>query len=189
MPSLSRINVAWQNWPGAPGVTTFFRIGQASQTDVDGIRAFFNAFANLLPTALTINVPGQGDVIDDATGNIISAWAVGTTPTTVTGTGGGAYAGNAGACVHWLTTTIVNNRRVRGRSFLVPLIASAYDTSGSLATATITTLTTAANGLLAAMNPNQAVWHRPTKFAQGSSAAVNGMRVPDLAVSLRSRRV
>lgn len=190
MANLPRVNVSWQSWPGAPGVSTFYMAQAAPlQATVDALRAFFNAHAALLPSGLIINVPSSGDIINDATGGIEGAWSVGTPPTTVTGTGAGAYAGNAGAVVHWLTTTVVNGRRVRGRTFLVPLISTAYDTSGSLSTATLSTINTAAAGLVTAAADDLVVWHRPTQFAQGSSATITSHRVPDLAVSLRSRRV
>src|SRR6266498_455668 len=45
--NLSRVRVSWQNWPGAPGVSTFFYGTTAgslpTQAQIDGLRAFFNA--------------------------------------------------------------------------------------------------------------------------------------------------
>ena len=126
------MNVAWQGWPGSPGVSTFYLDPTPAQATIDSIRTFFNAFAGSLPTGLTINVPSSGDEISENTGDITGAWSVATTPSTVTGTGAGNYAGNAGAVIHWLTQGVVQNRRVRGRTFLVPLIAGAFDATGLL---------------------------------------------------------
>lgn len=188
--SIARINVAWQNWPGAPGVTTFYADDTvALQPVVDAIRSMFNALAALLPTGLTIQVPSTGDRIDEANGNIIGSWTVATPPAVVTATGAGAYAGNAGAVMHWLTAGVVNGRRVRGRSFIVPLVGSQYDASGSIAATPLSTLQTAAAGLITAAGANLRVWHRNTAFTSGSAHAMTGSRVPDLAVSLRSRRI
>lgn len=187
--TLARVNCAWQSWPGAPGVSTFYLDPTPAQATIDSIRTFFNALITLLPSGLTINVPSSGDEISEATGSISGQWSVATTPTTVTGTGAGAYAGNAGAVVHWLTQGIVANRRVRGRTFIVPLIATAYDTAGSLSTSALSTISTAANALVAA-NPGLInVWSRPRPGLSGTQNAVTSTRVPDLAVSLRSRRV
>jgi hypothetical protein len=202
--ALQRVNVAWQNWPGAPGLSTFF-FTTISQAKVDALRAFFNAVAGMVPTGLTIQVPGSGDYIDEGTGAIGGTWAVGTTPAVVTGTGAGAYAGNAGALIHWLTSSIVAGRRVRGRTFIVPAVSTQFETNGSLTSAAITTLTNAGNTLLTAVGTDMAVWSRPikahTKYdpktgqstavaaRAGSAAAVTGIRIPDLAISLRSRRV
>ena len=190
MARIERVNCAWQSWPGAPGVSTFYMASTAPpQATVDAIRAFFNALVTYLPSGLTITVPPSGDGIDDTNGAILGSWSVGTPPAVVTGTSGSAYAGNAGGVVHWTTTTVVNNRRVRGRTFLVPLTSSAFQTDGSIATAALTAIQTAAAGLITTAADDLVVWHRPTNFAQGSSAVINGTRVPDLAVSLRSRRI
>lgn len=189
MATMNRVSVTWQSWPGAPGITQLYLTGGIDQAAVDAIRAYFNALVTLLPSGLVIQVPSSGDTLDDASGNINGAWSVAVTPTNVVGTGSGAYAGNAGAVTHWLTGDVVNGRRVRGRTFLVPLVSTAYDTAGSISTAALSTLQTAANGLVTAIDPNFAVWHRPTQFAAGSSHSIISARVPDLAVSLRSRRI
>lgn len=189
MATVARISVSWQGWPGAPGVSQFYASTSSLQATVDALRAFFQAQNTLIPTGLTITVPGSGDTLDDATGNLVGTWSVTTPPVIVTGSGAGAYAGNAGAVVHWLTAAVINGRRLRGRTFMVPLVASAYDTSGSISTAALATITGAANTLLSATLGFLLVWHRPVPPAAGSTAAYNAVRVPDLAVSLRSRRI
>jgi len=186
--TLARVNVAWQGWPGSPGVSTFYLDPTPAQATIDSIRTFFNAFVGSLPTGLTINVPSSGDEIAENTGDITGAWSVATTPSTVTGTGAGNYAGNAGAVIHWLTQGVVSNRRVRGRTFIVPIVATAFDTSGSLSTTFITTLTTAGNVLVAANPGLLNVWTRPRPGLAGGRSEITSVRVPDLAVSLRSRR-
>lgn len=189
MTAMHRISVAWQNWPGAPGVSQLFMTGGIVQANVDAVRSFFNAMVGVLPSGLTIQVPSIGDDLDDATGKIVGAWNVATTPPVVTGTATGAYPGNAGAVIHWQTALVKNGRRVRGRTFIVPLSsATAYESNGSLSSTTITTLQTAANGLVTALTPNFCVWHRPTGFSGGEFASIASAKVPDLAVSLRSRR-
>lgn len=187
--SMYRIRAAWQNWPGAPGVTTFYQDPAIAQPNAAAVRSFFNTLAPLLPAGLTITVPSTGDIIEENTGALSGSWSVTPAPTVVTGTGTGNYAGNAGGVVHWLTTTVVNGRRVRGRSFIVPLIGSAFFTDGSLATATIGTMSTAASTMLAATADHFVVWHRPRPGIPGSKAATVSSSVPDLAISLRSRRI
>jgi len=190
MANMRRYNVAWQNWPGAPGVSTFYSDTTVDiSTFTDALRAFFQSLITLLPSGLTIQVPAVGDIINDADGSIVGAWSDGTPVLVVTGTGTGAYAGNAGAVIHWLTSTVINGRRVRGRTFIVPLIGSAYESNGSLSTTTLSTLNSAANALDAAVGGSMLIWHRPKPPAAGSSAGMDSPRVPDLAVSLRSRRI
>jgi hypothetical protein len=152
-----------------------------------------------------VQVPGSGDTIDAETGTITNTWSVATTPAVVTATGSGAYAGNAGLVVHWLTSTIIGTRRLRGRSFIVPTIATTFETNGSPTSTAVSTLNTAAAALVTATTPGLVVWSRPVKAHTkydpdtgvgtsiparvGSTGVVNGTRVPDLAISLRSRRV
>lgn len=202
--ALHRVNCAWQNWPGAPGLTTLY-VTDATQTKIDAIRTFFNALAGMIPSGLTIQVPASGDELNIGDGTIAATWSVATTPTVVTGSGAGAYAGNAGAVIHWLTTAVINGRRLRGRSFIVPIISTQFESNGSLTSAAISTLTTAATNLSTTLGTSLVVYSRPvfahTKYDPktgtptavpsrgGSTASVTGIRVPDLAVSLRSRRI
>jgi hypothetical protein len=188
MASLFKITALWQNWPGAPGYTNFYVLEAGPiTTATDGIRAFFDAIKGVIPSGITITVQPSGDQINDTNGNITGAWSVDPAPAVVTGSAAGTYAGNAGGVVSWRTNGVVANRRVRGRSFLVPLASTVYDTNG-LTSAAIATLQGAASGLVTAVSPNLAVWSRPTQLRSGSSHPVTSATVPDLSASLRSRR-
>lgn len=198
--NLSRIRVAWQNWPGAPGVSTFFygtALGSLpTQAQVDGVRAFFFSLAGLLPSGLSITVPNSGDQINWLDGKITGSWSVPSAPLAVAGTGTGNYAGNAGAVIHWLTDDVVNGHRVRGRTFLVPLVSTAFDTAGSLSPTALNTISSAGNTLRTVADGPPAVWSRPftdktgaKPHRDGSAHPVTSVRVPDLAVSQRSRRI
>ena len=193
--AMYRINVSWQNWPGAPGVTTFFQNPAVGQPNPEAVRVFFDAIRALLPLNLSLNVPGSGDMVEETTGELAGTWQSTPAPAQVVGATAGTYAGNAGGVIHWLTQGVVNNRRVRGRSFLVPLVGTCYENNGSLSAATLTTMQNAATALMNATPGHLVVWSRPVKPTPGVAAragsqhAVSGIRVPDLAVSLRSRRV
>lgn len=188
MALLFKITALWQNWPGAPGYTNFYSLESGPiTTSTDAIRAFFDGIKGLLPSGLTVTVQPSGDQINDANGNITGAWSVDPAPLVVTGTGGAFFAGNAGGVVSWRTNGVVANRRVRGRSFLVPMATPVYDSNG-LTPAAIGTLQGAATALVGAASPNLAVWSRPTPLRSGSSHPITASTVPDLAASLRSRR-
>lgn len=205
MTDLCRVNVAWQNWPGAPGLSQFYFLNSGMQTSVDALRTFYNALSTMLPTGLTIQVPGTGDIINDADGKIVNSWTVTTPPTVVTASGTGTYAGNAGAVVHWLTSGVINGRRIRGRTFLVPLISTQFESNGSLSATALSSIGTAASALRTSVGANFRVWRRPvlahTKYdpktgqptqvaaVAGSNSDVVNHRIPDLAISLRSRRI
>lgn len=193
-----RVSVAWQGWPGAPGVSQMFLTGAniPTQANIDAIRTFFAAFITYLPAGLTIQVPSSGDSMNAVDGKITGTWSVSTTPAVVTGTASGNYAGNAGAVVHWLGSDVINGRRLRGRTFLVPLGLVAFDSSGSLSTAFVSAATAAANAYISSNAGSAGVWARPftdkvdpTKSREGTIRDVTAVRVPDLAITLRSRRV
>jgi hypothetical protein len=133
------------------------------------------------------DIPGSGDVVDETTGLITGAWTAGTAAT-ITATGGtGAYAAGTGAFVRWQTNGIVAGRRVRGRTFLCPIITTGFDSNGTIASTQLGTLQTAATALAAA-GKNQ-VWHRPSPGgSDGSAHIVVAGTVPDKVTSLRTRR-
>ena len=104
------------------------------------------------------------------------------------GTGAVGAAAGVGACVSWLTGGIVGGRRLRGRTFLVPLHNSTYDTDGTFTSGVLTALTAFQTAMRAA-GP-LAVWHRPTTpgGTDGTSYGVIGARVRDRVAFLSSRR-
>ena len=192
MANIVRFRTIWNNFPGAPGYTNLYVSGAedptVAATTASALRDFWVAIDGLIPTGTQLQVQGTADVIEDTTGQIVDQVSF-TTPTPVTATGAGAYSGTSGALIDWLTSTYRNGRRVRGRSYIVPIVASAYDTNGSLLTGTITTLTGAAQAWLAATDGASVVWSRPTAtHPVGGSSVINSSAVPDLAVVMRSRR-
>lgn len=189
MADISRLTATWSQWPGAPGITQLYSgNGSPTQAMVDGFRGLFQPLVAYLPSGLTVQVNGSGDVFDDATGLITGVWSVGTTPAPTIGSGTGNYAGNAGAVINWLTSLVHGRRRLRGRTFMVPLVSAAYDTQGSLSSACITALQTGAAAMIAGGGGEFVVWSQPKPDGSFAVGTVNGFKVPDLAATLRSRR-
>jgi hypothetical protein len=183
---MNRVRVAWQNFPGAPGVSTFY-VGSNVLAQSE-IRAFFDALKAFLPNNMTIQVPNTGDQVDESTGHIIGAWT-GAAQAIITCTGTGNYPGSAGACINWRTSLVLNGRRPMGRTFLVPLVTGSFETNGSIAAATITAMQTAANTLITNLAGELKIWSRPRPTIAGANVTVTSANVPDLAVVLRSRRI
>jgi hypothetical protein len=149
--------------------------------------AFFTAIRALFPTGLSWNIPSSGDEIDDATGQLTGGW-LGSGGAVVTANGGAtAYAAGTGTRVRWDTLVIAGGRRVRGGTFLAPLLASCYDGSGTIANANLASIQTAASAF-AASGVAKGIWHRPVNGAGGLYAAINTAQVPDKVTMLRSRR-
>lgn len=202
MASMNRIRVTWSGWPGQPGVSTFYVAD--SVMDVTPIKNFFTALTSFVVSGVQWNIPALGDKIADADGSLAGSW-VGTGGGTVTANGGStAYAGSAGFCVDWLTGTVVNRRRIQGRTFFVPAASSTYQTDGSIIETARTSIQTAASALISALTPNLLCWSRPVAGEavttgarphpavaprEGRSGPVLAARVPDIAAVLRSRRV
>jgi hypothetical protein len=185
--NLARHRTTWLGFPGAPGVTTLFWDAATSGPNLTAWNSFLTAIAGRIPTDVTLQSQNTGDVIDDITGAIIGVWT-GATQASVPGSGVGAYAAPAGVHINWRTAGIVRGHRVRGRTFLVPILASAYDSDGSLSSSALTTFRTALATFQAAAAPALLVWHRPVGGAGGDSFPVTSADMPDKAAILKSRR-
>jgi len=176
-----------QNFAGAPGYMNLYFANSTPTDFTVAARAWCEAIKGLFPAGLTMQVPAAGDVVDESTGTITGSWSA-PAVAIVTATGGGTNTGASGAIVRWETSAVRNGRRVRGRTFLVPLVSTAFESNGSLVAGTITTLTTATNGLLTAVPNDPQVWARPTPFTAGDNYAVTSAVIPDFSAVLKSRR-
>lgn len=155
---------------------------------------FFAAFASALPTGLSIRVPNTGDIIDATTGEITGTWVQGTAPALVNGVGGGVYAKGVGLQVKWSTSGITRGRRVKGTTFIVPLIASAFDSDGTLSSTWVTAGATAGNAYITAA-AGACIYTRPKPApggigpdSPGKIQLITGAVVPDRVSWLRTRR-
>lgn len=192
MPIL-RLTAEWSNFRGAPGYSNFYFRGASADLEDPAahaarINAFFAAFGSRLPTGVDVRVRDVADNIDESNGAIIGQVDF-TAPSSITGTGSGGYSAASGAVVNWNTTAYKGGRRVRGRTFLVPLSGGAYDAQGDLTSATLTDIRTGASALVSNPGPSEmVVWSRPKGGAGGSAHTVTSATVPDLGAILRSRR-
>jgi hypothetical protein len=193
--NLTRIPVTWSGIGGLPGVSVFYADAAVS-TAVAALLTMFNTRKADFPNALQFNIPGAGDVIDSATGDLIGTWTMGGSGI-ITGTGGAVgYAAGTGLRLRWLTAGIVNGRRVRGSTFITSLVASLYDASGTIVNASVTNWQTAGAAIVA--DGSFRIWSRPYTFdpahpdiptRAGTTHILTGVTVPDQVTSLRSRRV
>lgn len=170
-----------------PGVATHYWLGEALATDVVAFRAFWFALSAIMPTPLSITVPNVGETIDDNTGEMNGIWGA-STPATFTGGLASAYSKGVGARVVWQTAGITGGRRVRGSTYVVPLAGSNFDTDGTLTSAAVAAITTAASDLMGELEDRLVILTRKTDEHSGTSHAVTGGNVPDTPTWLRSRR-
>lgn len=182
---LYRVRVALNGGAGGAKVSTFYSDGttgfQAVLTD------FYTAIKGYLPNQQVVDVAADGDIIDSETGLITSSWT--TTPNVgVTGTGGPSYPAGVGACVTWRTAAVIEGKRVRGRTFIVPLTTAAYDQDGTLIAECLTALRAASADVVA--SGQFYVFSRPrlSPVLPGSAVPFTASTVTDKVAYLSSRR-
>jgi len=197
MATLDRIRVAMAGFPGAPGVMTFY--ASDALTFVDPLHAWLIAIATAMPTDVQLTIESQGDVIEDQTGTINGTWTT-TVGATVPGLSTGSYAAPCGYVAEWLTSGFFSGRRLRGRTFVVPLGGASYFTDGTILDGSLADFRAAAATLVTSTAGNFRIWQRPRKARPadgthpavtarvGGSGAVSSSRIPDKVAVLRSRR-
>ena len=188
MADIMRYRTRWAGWSGGPGISTFYAAGTDAAAFSVGVSDLFDdgiksGAASLLGKNITVTFDPFVEIIDSATGDLIS-----TTNVTAPGILTSVNTATSGACVTWLTAGVVAGKRVKGRTFFVPLNSTAYQDDGTLNESIKVQLQTActayANG---AWDP--AIYHRPSPGGGGgSSHPITAAVVRDKAAVLTSRR-
>lgn len=192
--SVYRVKIRWTGFTGAPGYTIlhFDAPTEATQAGADAVHSLTNDFivslASNLPSAVSLLAEQGVEVIDQATNQLETIFTA-TARAATKGVGTGGFSSATGACIVWETGEVKAGRRVRGRTFIVPISASMYDTDGTLTSACLTDLQGAASQL-AGGGFNFGVLSRPSisGAADGSFHTVSSGRVSDKTAVLRSRR-
>jgi len=187
MANLARVRCVWSGGPVVgPGLSTFY-FDEAHEGFASDLSDFFQAIDAYLPIGIIVTVPSDGDLLDVATGDLTGSWAEAASGPG-TGAGFGAYPAGVGARVTWSTSGIVAGRRVRGSTFLCPLVNSCYGTDGTLDETVRTALDAAADGLVTASAGGMRIWSRPAPGRPGAASTVTAGDIPDKVSWLRSRR-
>lgn len=198
-----RITARWTGFTGAPGYSVFHfsndagfwdggLIGDANQEAVDAasskVSTAFTMIRSQLPDIVTITQEPEAEIIDSDTGEILGSAETGGSSQQGSGSSGG-YSAASGAVVNWRTNDYRFGRRIRGRTFIVPLDGGAYEDDGTLSSSARDSLVSFGNRLRESDGgPQLGVWSRPRNGAGGVFATVTASNVPDMAAVLRSRR-
>lgn len=202
MATIGRIRVPWTGGVGGNGLSTFYF--NDAPAALPSLRTFFDSIKSSVAIGISWTFFGEGDTIESTTGQITGTWST-TGQAQVTSSGSGIYAAPVGGMINWLTGAVYFGHRIKGRTFIVPLVGSQQDAQGTLSGTCLTTLGNAAAALIAASPGNMLVWSRPTlatpawtdvrgvshpaKTAHdGYAVSVVAHSVPDKSVVLRSRR-
>jgi len=181
----------WNGFRGEPGFTNFYfqAVDSNSRDSASAkVRTFFDAIKGVLPNSVQLIPNAEVGHYDEATGTLMDVLPIDDIPTPVVGTGGSSYSAASGAVINWLTTGVVGNRLLRGRTFIIPCSNGVWDAQGDLSTGTLATLRNAATAFHTGIVDKPYVWSRPTAIRVGVAHPITSSRVPDLGATLRSRR-
>lgn len=197
MALLERVRVALTGFPGGPGVNTFYFLDTA--TALTSLKNMYLSLAGYLPSDVHVQVQNTGDIIESTTGAITGAWQSPPVPEVI-GTFTGVYAAPVGFMAGWETSTILDGRRLRGRTFFVPAASNIFNTLGSIGEGYLVGIRSTVADFQVSQSSSLVIWHRPfagspavgTRKARpahsGGVGLVTATRVPAKAVVLRTRR-
>jgi len=182
-----RVRQTFSGVQGAPWLSTMFfttatEDASSAAAAVTAVGAFWTAIRSLMTTSVTWATQAQVDGID-VNGNHTGAWS--TTPATNSGSAATNQLPQAVQMLcQWRTGTYVNNREVRGRTFIPGLVTGAMASTGLVLGTASTTVQTAINTLLGNATVHLCVWDR----THAGSAQVTSGTVWNQFAILRSRR-
>lgn len=175
----------WSGLPGGAGLTVMYsQIGPI----ITLINGLFSSLAPNLPNDVSFTFPTDGDIVDSATGALTGAWHDPTVFAPMSGTNAFTWTASNGFAIRWNTATIVNRRRVQGRTFFVPSTHQIWDTSGNFVGASVTSIQAAVNAFLGVASTRFVIWHRPVAEAGGEFAPVTSGALIPKPVVLTNRR-
>ena len=201
--NILRITCQWTGFPGGPGYSNFHfaagagffdggLLGDTDQVAADAaaqrVRDAFAAMRSRLPTQTFVAVQPEAAILDSDSGKIVGTVDVEVAPVGSSASGT-THAGPVGAVVNWRTNDYRFGRRIRGRTFLVPLNSSSYEGNGTLLDTARADLQEFADTMMGGTGDvDFGVWSRPRNGSGGVFASVTSAAVPDMAAVLRSRR-
>src|SRR5574337_1298121 len=189
MVAILRSRVTWSGAPVVgPGLTTHYWTSDSVGVYA-ALKAAFTATRGSIPIGVTWSWDGVLDEIESTTGELTGTVADDVAGQVLSTGSPTVWAMGVGARVRWTTPGIVGGRRVRGSTFLVPLLAGLYGSDGTLSGEGLTGPAGFGGALLAGPSTGSLlVYSRPTAVRPGSASAVTAFDVPDKVSWLRSRR-
>jgi hypothetical protein len=195
-----RVKLRWSGFQGGPGYSVFHfmngNIGTPTVAEVDlalgKVKTFAEAIKNMIPANTSLLVENDVEELTVSSGQL-DAIVTGTAQTVTTSTtlASTTYSAASGAVITWRTPGVRNGRRVRGRTFLVPLQSAIYQNDGTIDNGFVTGISNAAAALRTPTSGVRlVVYARPTTAAPGSGDVfdVTSHSVPDRVAILKSRR-
>jgi hypothetical protein len=195
-----RVKINWTGFQGGPGYSNLYfePVPESDpwttinvQAAVDKTQTWLATWRTALPATVVTGIDSQVAELDEQSGNIESFFTAAVV-TPAPGTQAGTYSAPSGACVNWTTGGVRNGRRVRGRTFMVPISSFAMSPDGTFENTFLGNWRAAAATFTGDSNGNRlVVWARPTPGAlipDGGAYDVIGSSINDKAAVLTSRR-
>lgn len=189
----TEVVAVWSGPGGLPGYSKFRFTGALTGAQLDSaaanLRTFLFAIRTFLPSVVTIAIQSGASVHEDD-GSLTGELTIGTLPSNVAGSGTGVWSAASGFMVLWNTGAINGGKKVRGRTYFVPAVATVFDADGTVVDATRNTVLNAAN-VFAGSTPSPAVNSRAREGNPGAgnqTVSIINATVSDKQVVLRSRR-
>jgi hypothetical protein len=148
----------------------FGELGGTAQQAADAVRAFWASLASTLGNGVSAQVESDVAHIDENDGSLTGASATTTTAVAFTSSGEPLPFATQGL-IRWTTGVVVNGRFLKGKTF-VPAFTETNSTGGAPTAATLSSMSTAAQNLMADANSTLVVWHRETAPGAGDGEAV-----------------
>lgn len=196
---IARIKVVTSGWLGGPGLSQLYCTGSTAGTvtlsdcnaAAAAVNTFYSALVAQFPNAWSAQVEPIVQVIEATTGALIREQPI-TPIAPPSGSAGGSWGPTAtGAIATWHTSSVFGRHLLRGRTFLTPLMAGSYNSSGQLTAGTVSTIQAAGATLAGLSTARMVVWHRPhptSASANGGYGQMVGCTVSATEAVLRSRR-
>lgn len=188
------VKLRTSGFPGGPGWTTFYFDGDDGPILVNQfrwVREYAQAVAGLFPAEWNAVVQTEGRLLLTATGALQATTIIPDdgTANVVVGlqAAGGFGPGPAGMCIAMTSAGVNRGRKVRGRTFLVPVSPNVYQADGTI---TDQVLNGFRPGIQAIFTDGRkvGVWSRPRLGVGGAFFLVSATSIKDKAAILTSRR-
>lgn len=188
--SMARIKRLYVTFSGPAFVgpsTSVFYFLEAETGLQAAVVDLYESFQSWMPVGSSATVLGSGDILDSETGELVGAWSEGG-DLGVGFSGEADFAAGVGGRIVWGTEGFAAGRRVRGSTFLVPLIRSVYHSDGTLTSGAVQGIQDGVDTFAAAVEGNHVIWTRPKNGAGGGVSTVISSTMADKVSWLRSRR-
>ena len=188
MSTVYRLRVTWTGTPVVgQGLSTFYFDNGIASGIAGHVKAFFTGAKATFPSGITWTIPNSGDLLESTTGELTGGFVTTGGGTETSGGTGVNFVQGAGGRVVWNTDGIFKGRRVRGATFMCPLVLDYWEGANAISSVATGNWATQAANLITA-EPTLCVLSRPSGGVAGEVNVVTSATIPDKTSWLRSRR-